>query len=115
MYKKTKMIKMRLLNTIIFYILSITLITGFLASTQPIHGVDKEDKKNVCPQKNVQHWDKIIFKIKNKSLAQKVGLPINTELDIKVLDDPTKVMDVKKRYWNSSFPNSKYHLHFTNS
>jgi len=45
----------RLLNTIIFYILSITLITGVLTSTQSIHGVDKEDKKYVSPQKNIQH------------------------------------------------------------
>ena len=46
---------------------------------------------------DTQHWDKVIFNITNMNLAQKVGLPINTELDIKVLDDPTKVMDVKQR------------------
>lgn len=45
----------------------------------------------------VQHWDKIVFSIINPDLARKVNLTANTELDIKVLDDPTKVADIKQK------------------
>ena len=52
---------------------------------------------NICPSKNVQHWDKIVFTIKSPQLAAKVKLPLNSELDIKVRDDPTKVADLKQK------------------
>ena len=51
----------------------------------------------VCPEKNIQHWDKIVFEIKSPELAKKVNLTANTELDIKVRDDPTKVSDIKEK------------------
>lgn len=50
-----------------------------------------------CPAKNVQHWDKIVFVIKSPELAAKVQLPPNTELDIKVRDNPSKVADIKQK------------------
>ena len=49
---------------------------------------------------NSQHWDKIIFKITNVELAQRVGFQPNAELDIKVLDDPTQVLDIKENILN---------------
>jgi hypothetical protein len=49
----------------------------------------------VCPENDTQHWDKIVFEIKSPDLARRVHLPANTELDIKVRDDPTKVTDIK--------------------
>jgi len=55
---------------------------------------------NACPAKNVQHWDKIVFVIKSADLAKRLKLPANSELDIKVLDDPTKVADLKKNVLN---------------
>lgn len=55
---------------------------------------------NVCPAKNVQHWDKIIFSIKSPELSQRLKIPANTELDIKVLDDPTKIADLKQKVFN---------------
>jgi len=50
----------------------------------------------ICPEDFVQHWDKIKFMINSSELAQRVNLTANTELDIKVLDDPRKVVDVKQ-------------------
>jgi hypothetical protein len=52
---------------------------------------------NICPATNIQHWDKIIFEIKDRRLAEKLNLPEDSELDIKVIDDPTKVADIKKK------------------
>ena len=40
----------------------------------------------VCPPNYIQHWDKIIFNIVSPTLAKKVNLTANTEIDIKVLD-----------------------------
>ena len=53
-----------------------------------------------CPAKNVQHWDKIVFVIKSADLSKRLKLPAISELDIKVLDDPTKVADLKKNVLN---------------
>ena len=51
----------------------------------------------VCPENNVQHWDKIVFMIMSPDLGRKVNLTAKTELDIKVLDDPLKVADIKQK------------------
>jgi hypothetical protein len=56
-----------------------------------------KEQPGVCSQNNVQHWDKIIFAIIDPDLAKKVNLTANTELDIKVLDDPHKVADIKQK------------------
>ena len=72
-------------------ILSLVLVTGFLVHLSPVSVAAQTS----CPAKNVQHWDKIIFAIKSPQLAAQVKLPANTELDIKVRDDPTKVADLK--------------------
>jgi hypothetical protein len=52
---------------------------------------------SVCPEENVQHWDKILFVITNPQVAKKANVTANTELDIKVLDDPHKVADIKQK------------------
>ncbi|MFI5423791.1 MAG: hypothetical protein ACHQXG_03275 [Nitrososphaerales archaeon] len=52
---------------------------------------------SICPESNVQHWDKIIFMIIDPELAKRVNLTANTELDIKVLDDPHTVADIKHK------------------
>jgi hypothetical protein len=46
---------------------------------------------------STKHWDKIVFEIKGKKLAEQVQQPKDTELDIKVLDDPKEVADLKKK------------------
>lgn len=51
----------------------------------------------ICPALNVQHWDKIVFSINETSLARELNLTANSELDIKVLDDPLTVADLKKK------------------
>ena len=62
-------------------------------TTQPEPNV----QTNVCPEENVQHWDKILFIIPNPQVAKRAHVPANTELDIKVLDDPHKVADIKQK------------------
>jgi YVTN family beta-propeller protein len=51
----------------------------------------------VCPTNSTQHWDKIIFKIVSPELAKRLNLMENTELDIKIKDDPSKATDVKRK------------------
>ncbi|MDN5867807.1 MAG: hypothetical protein L0H55_10475, partial [Candidatus Nitrosocosmicus sp.] len=60
----------------------------------------KADFNDACKSENVHHWDKIIFKITNVELANALGLPANTELDIKVLDDPSAVVDLKQKVFD---------------
>jgi len=49
-----------------------------------------------CPANYVQQWDKIVFMITDPNLANRTNLTANTELDIKILDNPHKVADVKQ-------------------
>ena len=55
---------------------------------------------NVCDNYSTKHWDKIIFKIINQQVANKIQEPFNTELDIKVLDNPKQVSDIKEKILN---------------
>ena len=50
-----------------------------------------------CPTVNVQHWDKISFKIIRQNLANQLNLPYNSELDIKILTHPDSLSDIKKK------------------
>jgi|GEM_PF-7128707 len=45
----------------------------------------------------IEHWDKIAFSILDTNLAELTQLPLNSPLDIKVLDDPKTVADLKKK------------------
>jgi hypothetical protein len=54
-------------------------------------------KATVCKLESVQHWDKIVFMVTDPKLASQVNVTANTELDIKVLDDPQKVADLKQK------------------
>ena len=82
---------------------AIILLTIFISSTLPVFATKTPLKAYaqssgfVCPSKNVQHWDKIVFFIRSPDLSKRVRLPMNTELDIKVLDDPLKVADLKQK------------------
>ena len=67
------------------------------SSSTSVTTTSSTNSNSVCPIENVQHWDKIIFVIKSPKLAAKVKLPVNTELDIKVRDDPTKVAVLKQK------------------
>jgi von Willebrand factor type A domain len=53
--------------------------------------------EGICPALNVQHWDNIVFSIDAPSLARELNLTANSELDIKLLDDPLTVADIKKK------------------
>jgi hypothetical protein len=94
--------KIRILSPFGAAILSLALIISFMTQLSPVINEGYATTTDIsaqfnCPAKNVQHWDKIIFAIKSPQLAAKVKLPLNTELDIKVLDDPTKVADLKQK------------------
>jgi len=54
----------------------------------------------VCPEENVKHWDKIVFMVTSPVLAKKAHVSANTELDIKVLDNPKEVADLKQKVLN---------------
>src|SRR5207245_2494375 len=60
-----------------------------------------QTKDLVCPPKNVQHWDKIVFSIMSPDLGNRVNLPVSSELNIKVLDDPITVADLKQKLLTS--------------
>jgi hypothetical protein len=62
-------------------------------TTQPELNV----QTSVCAEENVHHWDKILFAITDPHVAQRVNVSANTELDIKVQDDPHKVADIKQK------------------
>jgi len=62
----------------------------------------------ICPQENVQHWDKIIFKVKLKGNENKIFAPFDPEVrpaellvgltyDVKVLDDPAVVAELEAK------------------
>jgi hypothetical protein len=54
-------------------------------------------KKEYILQNNVEHWDKIVFMITSPDIAKKFNFAANTELDIKVLDNPLKIADLKQK------------------
>ena len=71
--------------------------------TPPPEPPDPPTKVNtICPQENVQHWDKIIFEPKLKGSETKILIPTDpsSELtekkphDIKILDDPETVVNL---------------------
>lgn len=51
----------------------------------------------VCKTESVQHWDKIVFMVTDPKLASQANVSANMELDIKVLDDPHKVANLKQK------------------
>src|SRR5437868_3580837 len=85
-------------NKFLGIILLTFFISGsFLVADKISPKVYAQTKDLVCPPKNVQHWDKIVFSIMSPDLGTRVNLPVNSELDIKVLDDPLKVADLKQK------------------
>jgi hypothetical protein len=68
-----------------------------LSSTPLLYGQVGQIETSVCTKDSTSYWDKIIFEIKNKKMAEQVQQPKDTELDIKVLDDPNQIADLKKK------------------
>jgi hypothetical protein len=78
----------------------LVVISGALIATitnTPIQSTFAQVQGPICPSSNVQHWDKIVFFIKSPILAGRLHLVPETEYDIKVLDDPHKVADIKQK------------------
>lgn len=70
-----------------------------------------------CPDSAIRHWDKIVFKITDPHVANALRVPAKSELDIKVLDDPTKVADLKLKVIDffrpaapANFPDYRKHI-----
>jgi hypothetical protein len=51
----------------------------------------------ICPDKNIQHWEKIDFKILSPEVAKKLNVTDNTELNIKVLGNSNTIEDMKQK------------------
>ena len=83
------------MNTGILAVLFAVMVS--LSWTPVLYGQLGQTETTTCTQESTQHWDKIIFEIKNKKMAEQVQQPKDTELDIKVLDDPNEVADIKKK------------------
>jgi YVTN family beta-propeller protein len=64
-----------------------------ISTSPPSH----QEPSSICPDMNIQHWDKIVFTITSPVLAKKANVSANTELDIKVPDNPKKVADLKQK------------------
>jgi len=80
-------------------IILLLVITGSLITTTNITNRNAFAQGLICPSSDVRHWDNIVFFIKSPNLAGRLHLVPETEYDIKVLDDPHKVADIKQRYW----------------
>ena len=52
---------------------------------------------SACHPKFVQHWDKIIFEFHDEALAKSMKIRPHSALDIKVLDNPREVADLKQK------------------
>ena len=79
----------------------ISLLFGFLIATilyiPNAYSQTTENEVRVCNDQSTKHWDKIIFKIIDQKIAKKIQQPFDSELDIKVLDNPKQVADIKKK------------------
>jgi hypothetical protein len=64
-------------------------------SDSSVYVIKEIKPSGTCPDENLKHWDKIIFKITSRALANTLNLPLNSELDIKIQDSPVDVVDIK--------------------
>lgn len=51
----------------------------------------------VCPEDYTQHWDNVRFRILSPELAQNANLTADSELEVKILDNPQEVSDIKQK------------------
>jgi hypothetical protein len=96
-------------------LLSVLIVTTTVAAADVAYAavppVDKAGKPalSVCPagttQKRIFHFDKVIFQISTGNLAPIIAadanalfaLPRNTDLDIKIIDEPKTVADLESK------------------
>jgi hypothetical protein len=77
--------------------LSLGLLIASILYISNAYSQTSENEVRVCNDESTKHWDKIIFKILDQKIAKKIQQPFNSELDIKVIDNPKKVADLKKK------------------
>jgi YVTN family beta-propeller protein len=61
--------------------------------------LQEQIRNTVCPEDYIQHWDKIVFTVNSSELTQSLNLTINTELDIRIKDDPKMLQISNKKFW----------------
>ncbi|HJS64663.1 MAG TPA: hypothetical protein VJ767_07365 [Nitrososphaeraceae archaeon] len=84
-----------------FFILLLAFLIVMCTYISYSYGQPATNEIGVCDNYDAtKHWDKIIFKIINQQVANKIQQPFNTEMDIKVLDNPRQVSDIKKNILN---------------
>ena|SRR6476619_20818 len=86
-------------NFYIILILSIGLLLVFIASNVGwmIPAFSQQTTGGICPDKNIQHWEKNDFKILSPEVAKKLNVTDNTELNIKVLGNSNTIEDMKQK------------------
>ena len=72
---------------------------GPVPTPMPVGKIVRPDPNfpSACHPKFVQHWDKIIFVFHDEELAKSMKIRPHSELDIKVLDNPREVADLKQK------------------
>jgi hypothetical protein len=71
------------------------LASGMASAVEPI--IPPPPPPAPVPPPACRHWDKIVFKITDVKLAEQFRLIPNDPYDIKVLDNPKKVADLKAK------------------
>lgn len=85
------------MKTHIYLSLLLGLLIAAILCISNAYSQTTENEIRVCNDQSTKHWDKIIFKIVDQNIAKKIQQPFDSELDIKVLDNPKKVADLKKK------------------
>src|SRR5215210_6436062 len=67
-------------------------VTNFSSDTVFVIDIGSNAQR-ICAKENIQHWEKIVFKVTSVHIASSANLPVDSELDIKVLDNPKEVSD----------------------
>jgi hypothetical protein len=86
------------MKTYTYIVLSLGLMVAsilYIPNTYP-QSTDSNEL-SVCTEESTKHWDKIIFKIIDEEMAKQLQQPFDSELDIKILDSPKEVVDLKKK------------------
>jgi len=82
---------------IIFAAIAAITITSLLLATNSLTGISALTASSPCPADGtVEHWDKIIFEVKkDKNDPKLTAVREGSIFDIKVIDDPNSVVDLK--------------------
>jgi hypothetical protein len=69
---------------------------GVIGAHQPAFS-QETTTGGICPAENIQHREKTDFIVLSPDVAKKLGVNPSTELNIKILEDPNSVIDMKQK------------------